>query len=280
MKVSLYGNGFVGSEYYRQYKYSTIVQDRDEFIPQTNKILYGISTVTNYNVLDDPFRDIETNLMLMMDVLDRSRRKFSNEFEFNFISSWFVYGQVMLPASEISGCNPKGFYSITKKAAEDLLISYCRTFNIPYRIMRLTNVLGAGDEKVSAQKNATQWVMQKLIDNETVELYYKGDFFRDYIDVRDCARAINLVIQSAPLGSITNISNGVPVKFKDVVDYTINYCGSASEITDHSNTEFHEQVQVKSMYLHNGKLEKLGYRPEYGIEDTLRWIIDAYKSKS
>ena len=280
MKVSLFGNGFVGSEYYRQFSYSTSVQDRDEFIPQTNKILYGISTVTNYNILDDPFIDIETNQMLMMDVLDRSRKKFSNNFEFNFISSWFVYGQVMLPASEISNCNPKGFYSITKKAAEDCLISYCRTFNIPYRILRLANVLGVGDEKVSAQKNATQWVMQKLIDNETVELYYKGDFFRDYIDVRDCAKAINLVIQSAPLGSITNISNGIPVKFKDVVDYTIKYCGSCSEITDHSNTEFHEQVQVKSMYLHNGKLEKLGYKPEYKIEDTLRWIIDAYKSKS
>ena len=66
--------------------------------------------------------DIETNLSVMMEVLEKLKEK---DFVFNFISSWFVYGDTKMPASETSICFPKGFYSITKKAAEDLLISFC-----------------------------------------------------------------------------------------------------------------------------------------------------------
>ena len=38
-------------------------------------------------------------------------------------------------------CDPKGFYSITKRTAEQLLISYCETFNIKYRIVRILCVV-------------------------------------------------------------------------------------------------------------------------------------------
>jgi nucleoside-diphosphate-sugar epimerase len=148
--ISIFGGtGFIGSKFYNKYKDESIVIGREDTQPQSNKVLYLISTVDNYNVLQDSFIDIETNLTHLMKVLDNCKGK---DIEFTFVSSWFVYGDTHLPARETSPCRPKGFYSITKLAAEQLLESYCKTFNIKYNIVRLGNVIGKGDGKASKKK--------------------------------------------------------------------------------------------------------------------------------
>ena len=154
------GKGFVGSEYVKT-KHNMIVNGRNDYRVSldASEIVYFISTVTNYNVKTDPYIDIDTNLSTMIKVLEQCRDTGTT---FNFISSWFVYGDTEMPAKETSYCNPTGFYSITKRCAEQLLISYCETFNIKYRILRLANVAGQGDMKASPQKNALQHMINEL----------------------------------------------------------------------------------------------------------------------
>ena len=142
MAISIYGGtGFVGSHYVKQY--GGLLIPRNERNPQSDNVLYFISTTDNYNVFTDVHLDVDTNLSVLLSTLEACRE--ANVKTFNFISSWFVYGDTDLPASETSYCDPKGFYSITKRAAEQLLISYCQTFGMNYRILRLGNVVGKGD---------------------------------------------------------------------------------------------------------------------------------------
>src|SRR3990167_10511330 len=276
-KINVFGNGFIGQEFCAQNKKSVVINKREDYYPQTNKILFFISTVDNYNVFSNPYIDIETNLLVLMEVLENCRAQFQDDFEFNFISSWFVYGDTDLPAKENSACNPKGFYSITKRAAEQMLISYCDTFKIPYRILRMANVLGPLDKKTSAKKNALQYMIQRMIKNEDLKLYYNGEFYRDYIDVRDAARAIGLVIEHGNLNEIYNIGNNKGLKFYDIFKYAYGKTESISNIDVIENMEFHNAVQVRSMYLDNSKLIGLRYAPKYSIYDTLDHIIEEYK---
>ena len=127
------GNGFVGSAFVRKNPLCIVKQRNDHVVDKDKDILYLISTVTNYNVKTNPYIDIETNLILLMKILSQYQ---NSDNIFNFISSWFVYGNTQMPATEESICDPTGFYSITKRCAEQLLISYCQTFNIKYRILR------------------------------------------------------------------------------------------------------------------------------------------------
>ena len=269
--VNLFGAGFVGGEYQRQYE--CLVNPRDDYQAQTNDILYFISTIHNYHVFTDTHIDIDTNLTCLIRTLDLARDKFDSDFTFNFVSSWFVYGNTDMPANESSICYPRGFYSITKRTAEQLLISYCETFGIRYRILRLANVLGRNDSKVSAQKNALQYLINCMRDNEPIELYDDGDFYRDYIDVEDAVRAINLVITKGEINSIYNISNGHSLKFRDIIDYVHQRLNSRSEIQSIPQREFHKLVQVKTMYLDNSRLQSLGYRPRYTINQTLDRLL-------
>ena len=152
-KVSVFGGtGFIGSAYVAADPECEVIL-RDSTSPTSETVLYFISTVDNYNVFTDPTLDVRTNLLHLTQTLQNCKDSVK---EFVFISSWFVYGNTTLPATETSVCNPKGFYSITKYAAEMLVESFCKTFNIAYKIIRLGNVIGSGDTKISKKKNALQ----------------------------------------------------------------------------------------------------------------------------
>lgn len=281
-KISVYGGfGFVLGEFCRQFKDDVIRIEKNNVIPQSRRILYGISTTDNYNIFDSSTLDIETNLLHLMDVLDACHKTYGNKFEFTFVSSWFVYGQVPSskehPLTEDAQCNPTGFYSITKRCAEQLLSSYCETFGIQYRILRLANVIGAKDNKISKKKNAIQYLLGKIVQNESIELYDGGDFYRDYIDVRDCAKAIMAVMSFPAPRKLYNISNGQSYRFRDLVEFAINYAQSKSLIWDKlDKPEFHNVVQSKNVFLSNISLKETGYTPQFTVWDSIRDIIDAY----
>lgn len=275
--ISVFGSsGFVGSRFCSYSSKNCITISRNSNTPESNNILYFISTVDNYNVYDNPYLDIETNLVKLINVLEETKRLETPTF--NFISSWFVYGQTNnLPARETDACNPSGFYSITKHAAERLLISYCETFNINYRILRLTNIIGPGDKKVSAKKNALQYMFNQLQKNETVNLYDNGEPLRDYMHVNDCVRAISLVINSKEKNSIINISNSEPKRIGDLVYYAKDKLKSNSKIVGIPTPTFHSTVQSKDMYLDNSRLRMLGYVPSMSVYDAIDDILENKK---
>jgi nucleoside-diphosphate-sugar epimerase len=264
------GTGYIGSRYVEMYN-NCVVNLRDDYKPQTNNILYFISTVDNYNVFTNPHLDIDTNLTTLIKVLENITDKENTVF--NFISSWFVYGDTELPARETSVCNPKGFYSITKRTAEQLLISYCQTYKIKYRILRLANVVGGKDTKTSAKKNALTFMIDQLKNNEPVKLYEGGQLYRDFIHIDDCVRAINMILTRGKVNEIYNVGNGIPVKLFDIIDFAKRLTNSQSVVSYIDTPEFHRIVQVKSMYMDNTKLQQLGYLPHYGPIKILKDII-------
>jgi nucleoside-diphosphate-sugar epimerase len=268
-RINVLGKGFVGGRY-AELTPNVIVNDRNDYEVKTNEVVYFISTIDNYNVHTDPYLDIETNLSTLIETLESCKGK---DVTFNFISSWFVYGDVPLPAKEDSYCDPKGFYSITKRTAEQLLISYCETFGLKYRILRLGNVLGKSDMKVSKKKNALQYLINEIKENREINLYDGGDMYRDYIHVDDVVSAINLIIKSGEVNQIYNISNGKKVYLGETLEYVKKLLNSTSKFNTIEAVEFHKKVQTKNMVLDISKLKALGYIPKYSMNDIIERLI-------
>jgi nucleoside-diphosphate-sugar epimerase len=184
------------------YPTETLIIHREQRNPETQEILYFISTIDNSNIHTDITLDVKTNLSILCEVLDHCR---SADRVFNFISSWFVYGDCELPAKEDSPCNPRGFYSITKKCAEDLIIDFCRTYGMKYRILRMPNVVGGFDPKASPKKNAISFLISLLKKGEDITLVNDGQVYRDVMHVDDVCRGINAVVNRGELNTIYNI---------------------------------------------------------------------------
>ena len=264
--VSLFGGtGFIGTHYLKGYDFDNVhLIERYSRRPKPDTdILYLTSTTNNYNVFDDATLDVQTNLVVFTETLD-SWRKNNPEGIFNFVSSWFVYGDTILPANEdYSVCNPKGFYSITKRCAEQLLISYAETFGLKYRILRLGNVVGPGDKGVSAKKNALQYLIDKMSRDEDIDVYEGGDFTRNYIHVQDCVAAIDLVMDAGKTNEIYNIAYDRCYRFMDILEYVAGRLSYAGEFNYIEQKDFHKKVQVKSFNMTTDKLYNLGFKPFY-----------------
>lgn len=275
MKTSLFGVGFIGGEYIKTYKEETVAVDRGARYSPTENILYMRSTVHNYNPKDgDLFLDIDTNLFHFMEVLEANNNR---DLVLNLVSTWFVYGTTQMPATEdVSYCNPKGFYSITARAREQLLISYAETFGIKYRILRLGNVIGIGDEKASPRKNATQWMVKELAQGRDVHLY-ATDAIRDFIDVRDCVRAIRLVLEKGELNTIYNVSNGQGIRLSTLLETANHEAKFKAKIYQKPVPEFHKIVQTPAMWMDTTKLKKLGYVPQHDIKNTIKELVHYYE---
>lgn len=266
--MDVYGaTGYIGSTFYKMYPENLEIRKRNDRIPKTNNILYFISTTDNYNVFDNITLDVDTNLKVLCEVLDYCR---SSNITFNFISSWFVYGDTKLPAKETYQCNPTGFYSITKKAAEDLLISFCRTYNCKYRILRLCNVMGGLDSTSSKKKNAITYMINSLKNNEDVNLYDGGTPLRDILHVEDVCKAIKLIIDTGKLNSIYNVGRGKPTKLYDIINTAKEYLNSSSKIKSIESPQFHKIVQAKHFWSDTTKLKELGFVPTYTINDIIK----------
>jgi len=267
--LSVYGgSGFIGKRFSSISNHKCIPMDREERKPKSKEILYFISTTHNYHVFDNLKIDINTNLTVLMEVLDTIKEK--DDIIINFVSSWFVYGETSLPAREDMCCKPKGFYSITKHTAESLLISFCETYNIKYRILRLSNVYGDGDFGVSKKKNALQYLINELRNNKSISLYHGGDFYRDYLHVDDICRAIDLCIEEGMLNEIINIGSGNKIKFKEVINIAKVELKSRSKICSIKPPEFHKIIQVKDFYMDTSKLKGLGFYQKINIQKGIK----------
>lgn len=290
--INVYGStGFIGSKYC-ELTHKTLQIPRHENRPSVDasQIIYFISTTHNYNIFTDPKLDINTNLLKFIDVLEEWRNT-APLATFNFISSWFVYGkQTQLPVLETGICHPSGFYSITKHAAEQLLISYCNTYKLNYRILRLANIIGPNDKSYSSKKNAITYMLDNLIKNKEIQLYDDGVPLRDFMHVEDCVNAINYCIDYKNIKSqelciqanikygenvrlhgpyenqIINISNSSPVAIKDIINYCADKYNLDKNLIKYIPTpQFHATVQTKDMWLDNKKLLGMGYTPKYSV---------------
>jgi nucleoside-diphosphate-sugar epimerase len=298
--ISLYGGtGFIGSTYHQRF----INADNITVIPRWKQkpssntdILYMISTTNNYNVFKDATIDVTTNLEVFTETLDSWRHN-NPDRVFNFISSWFVYGNEYPAvgyeaqkrafndvygegyytydggALETDDCHPKGFYSITKYCAEQLLQSYAKTFDLKYRILRLSNVLGKDDKNVSKQKNALQYLINEMKEGRYIQVYDGGEFYRNYIHVNDCCDAIRLVMEKGDLNTIYNIGAGNH-KFMDMLSYVASKIGYLSDKFQFiEQVDFHKNVQAKSFLMNTDRLKGLGFVPTYDMETMLTSLL-------
>ena len=270
-KISVYGGmGFIGGTFCKMFPEEVVLIARNNREPKTNEVLYFISTTTNQSVFNNLHIDIDTNLSIFVDVLKKCKNK---NIIINFISSGFVYGNDIIDAKETDCCNPTGFYSITKRCAEQLLISFCETFKIKYRIFRIGNVYGL-DKTISPGKNVLAYMVRLLKEDKQIKLYDGGNFLKDYMFVEDICKSIKLIIDSGNINEVYNISSGESLSFRKIIENAKSIVNSSSEIIDVLIPPDQEFIQVKNMTLNNDKLKSLGFSCDTNFHNGLQILCE------
>ncbi len=157
----------------------------------------------------EPERSFRLNVGSLANVLEAARK--GGVRKVVFPSSAAVYGKVeTVPIDETQAPNPSTVYAWHKWMAELLMKSYRQSYHIGYVILRLFNVLGAGN----------RGVVHHYVEMARKEGRIHGfgrDQLRDFVDATDVANAFHLAaVQPDVTDKIINVGSGDGVKIGDV----------------------------------------------------------------
>src|SRR5699024_405398 len=108
---------------------------------------------------------------------------------FIFASSAAVYGTpVTLPVVEKSHVQPTSFYGMSKAFAEEYIRLFSSLGSMEYSIFRYANVYGPR-QNINGEAGVVVIFLNKLLAGEALNIYGDGLQTRDFIYVKDIARA-------------------------------------------------------------------------------------------
>jgi len=155
------------------------------------------------NSINEPDVFAQSNILGTQNILNLLRGKVYERPLFVHISTDEVYGDIsegdMLETSILNPSNP---YSASKAAAEMILLSYGRTYDIDYQICRSSNNYGPRQypEKLIPK------IIECLNEDKPIPLHGDGSYIRDWTYVKDNVEGIYKFCFAQNNNQIWNIS--------------------------------------------------------------------------
>ena len=224
---------------------------------------------------------IETNITGTYNILQASKE--SGVQQVLVTSTSETYGTAQyVPIDEMHPMVGQSPYSATKIAADQLAVSFYRSFDLPVKIVRPFNTYGP---RQSARAIIPTVISQLLSGKEKLSL---GNLTptRDLTFVKDTSKGFLEIYRSEKLfGEITNIGMGKEISVGDLVNKLISLISSNAIVEEDTIRVRPENSEVERLLCNNGKLlQNTKWQPDYdldkGINETIEWLknnIDLYK---
>jgi dTDP-glucose 4,6-dehydratase len=166
--------------------------------------------------------------------------------------------------------DPSSPYSASKAAADLLCIAYYKTYKMPVIITRSSNNYGPYQYP---EKLIPVLILNALKD-KPLPIYGDGKNIRDWLFVEDNCRAIDLVLQKGEIGEIYNIGAQNERMNIEIAYFILDELGKPRNLIKFvKDRPGHD----RRYSLKTDKIEKLGWRPLYSLEDALRKTIRWYQ---
>lgn len=192
-------------------------------------------------------------------------------------SSGAVYGMpAQLPLGEESSLEPCTLYGATKLAAETASRLLARQHDLPALWARLFNVVGPGQSErhvcgrfgAGVAALAAGWTPRRMAVGPLTPT-------RDFIDVRDVARALLLLAHAGKPGRAYNVGSGREVAIREVL---LTYLSLArltgaiaiDEASPHAGDVDRHVADVT-------RARELGFAPQVTLADSLRDVLAYYR---
>ncbi len=223
----------------------------------------------------DPALVMSVNLNGTLNVLE-AFRKTRPESRILTVTSSEVYGRESQgkPLEEDDAMRPSNLYAVSKMAADLATLLYAGQYGMHVMTARPQNHIGQGQ---SSRFVATAFAEQ-LAEiahglREPVVRVGNLDSKRDFLDVRDVARAYRMIIELGSSGHAYNIASGKLVRISDILEILSEHAGLQPRIeTDQDLYRPADRPPLLS-------IEKIrrdtGWEPRIPIKETLKNIYDA-----
>lgn len=188
-----------------------------------------------------------------------------------------VYGDIEDGChSEKDILKPSNPYSATKAAADQLIVAWARTYDIPYVILRPTNNYGSGQYIEKLLPKACKF----LTLGRKIPLHSKGLPVRNWLHAKDTASSVVTIIKSGERNEIYNVAGGFEQRNIDAVQKIVNsyFNSEISDISQYVDFGVERPGQDIRYALDDTKLRNLGWSPKCVFDEEIHAIVEYYKN--
>ncbi len=220
----------------------------------------------------DPIYDADINVLGGLNLLNMAV-KYQTRKIIYISSGGAVYGEpVSLPCTEDHPVQPLCPYGATKYMLEMYLYMYKQTYGLDYSIIRYPNVYGPRQDP-AGEAGVVAIFTGLMLKQKPVTINGTGDQVRDYVFVKDCARA-NLMLLENGSGRVYNLGYGIGTTVNEIFQHL-------KEITRYPFEGVYgapKAGETFQIYLDATRAkQELGWEPTVPLEEGLRKTVDYFR---
>lgn len=236
-------------------------------------VVHGASVTSSRAFVDSPVETILTAVEGTKNLLKLACKKRVKGMV--YLSSMEVYGvpadKEPLTEDKMGYLNPlavRSSYSESKRMVENLCVAYACEYDVPVKIVRLTQTFGPGvavdDGRVFAE------FARCAMGGRNIRLQTEGKTKRMYLYTADAAVAILTVLTRGEDAEAYNAANaGTYCSIREMAELVAETLGSGNcrvvtEIPDTPNTSYNPTMEI---YMDMSKLEALGWHAEKNLRE-------------
>lgn len=223
--------------------------------------------------IEDPIYDANVNVIGLLNILEACVKNGVRKIIYPASAAMFAKTEY-LPIDEKHPIAFMSQYGVTKQVAEHYMQVYSSLYDLKYTVFRYANVYGPRQDS-SGEGGVVSIFCETMLKNNTPKIFGDGLHTRDYVFVKDVARA-NLLALNNLDNEICNVATCKEISVREVFD-TI-----AKETNFKNEPEYVEERKgdIRFSYMSYDKINKLvGFKPEYdfkhGIEETVKFYKES-----
>lgn len=214
------------------------------------------------------WRFFETNSMALARLAEELMKRDWLE-RFIQIGTSEMYGSVSHATSEDEPIKPSSPYAASKVAFDMYLVSVHKFLKFPMNIIRPSNAYCPGQLLHRVIPKAI-WCGLKGVK---LPLHGGGRAEKSYIHARDLGRAIHLISEKAPLGTIYNAGPALPTSIREVVERTAKAMGIPfDQLCQMSDDRLGQDSRY---WLDSSAIKQaVGWEPQIGWDEGLAEMVE------
>lgn len=242
----------------------------DDAMRGVEYVVHHAAEVSAIKSVEDPEYVDEVNVVGTLKVLKSA--KDNGVKRLILASSSALYGDTgKTRQSETLVPSPISPYGATKICGEH----YCGVYNAIYGVetvcLRYFNVFGPRQNPKSQYAAVIPKFIDRLIAGQNLHIYGDGEQTRDFVYVKDVARANYIACFSERAsGQAFNIAGGRPVSVNELAEILMAVTGKSVEV-------IHDPAKLGEIKYSSGDIEKarraLGFAPQVTLEEGLKEVV-------